>query len=68
MELLKALKDITVQQEVKIETMTAKINELEKIIKNYQDEAMMHRSFIYTTDDAVQRRALDFRYRWVRSK
>jgi len=29
---------------------------------------MMHRSFIYTTDDAVQRRALDFRYRWVRSK
>ena len=38
MELLKALKDITVQQEIKIEAMTAKINELEEIIKKYQDE------------------------------
>lgn len=66
MELLKALKDITVQQEVKIEAMTAKINELEEIIKKYEDEAMMHRSFIITTEDAVQRRAIEFRYRWAR--
>ena len=66
MELLKALKDITAQQEVKIEAMTAKINELEEIIKKYEDEAMMHRSFITTTEDAVQRRAIEFRYRWVR--
>ena len=66
MELLKALKDITVQQEVKIEAMTAKINELEKIIKKYQDETMMHESFILTTEDAVQHRAIEFRYRWVR--
>lgn len=66
MELLKALKDITAQQEVKIEAMTAKINELEEVIKKYEDEAMMHRSFIITTEDAVQRRALEFRYRWAR--
>ena len=67
MELLKALKDITAQQEVKIEAMTAKINELEEIIKKYEDEAMMHRSFILTTEDAVRRREIEFRYRWVRS-
>ena len=67
MELLKALKDITVQQEAKIEAMTAKINELEKIIKKYQDEAMMHTSFILTTEDAVQHRAIKFRYNWSRS-
>ena len=66
MELLKALKDITVQQEAKIEAMTAKINELEKIIKKYQDEEMMHRSFILTTEDAVQHRAIKFRWSWSR--
>jgi len=67
MELLKALKDITVQQEVKIEAMTAKINELEEIIKKYEDEAMMHRSFLLSTEDVVQRRAIKFRYSWLRS-
>jgi len=67
MELLKALKDITVQQEAKIEAMTAKINELEKIIKKYQDEAMMHSSFLLTTENVVQHRAIKFRYNWSRS-
>ena len=33
MELLKVLKDITAHQAVKMEAMTAKINELEEIIK-----------------------------------
>jgi len=67
MELLKVLKDITAHQAVKMEAMTAKINELEEIIKKQEDEAMMHRSFILTTEDAVQRRAIKFRYSWLRS-
>tara|TARA_B100001093_G_scaffold268836_1_gene257021 strand:+ start:1304 stop:1450 length:147 start_codon:yes stop_codon:yes gene_type:complete len=47
--------------------MTAKINELEEIIKKYEDEAMMHRSFLLSTEDVVQRRAIKFRYSWLRS-
>ena len=48
--------------------MTSKINELEEVIKRQEDEAMMHRSFIMTTEDVVQRRAIEFRHLWVKSK
>ena len=68
MELLKALKELTVQQQVKIEAMTSKVNELEEVIKRHEDEALMHRSFIMTTEDVVQRRAIEFRHLWVKSK